>query len=123
MSRIHLLSSKLLHSSHSVRIRAATNLIFKVKSDLLDNDPECVIEIFNKINLALSAACSANQDSKEFVSLVLDLAVCILTRYSDVKSLAGLANITATQAFRLSNEDILDSDKLDKLNVVGLSFV
>jgi hypothetical protein len=123
MSRIHLLSSKLLHSSHSVRIRAATNLIFKVKSDLLDNDPECVIEIFNKINLALSAARSANQDSKEFVSLVLDLAVCILTRYSDVKSLAGLANITATQAFRLSNEDILESDKLDKLNVVGLSFV
>lgn len=119
MSQIALLSSKLLHNSHSVRMRAATNLIFKVKSDLLSNHQDCINDIFHKINSVLSGIRSTSKESKEFVSLVFYLVLCLLSRFSNVLSLSDMATVTATEALRLTNEDVLDHDVLTQLNEVS----
>lgn len=116
MSRIHLLSGKLVHGSHQVRVRAATNLFFKIKSDLLSDDPECVLDILENINKALGQISSDTIETKEFASLLLNLAINLLPRFSGKTSLMEPIAVTVSHAFRLCNEDIISHETRDMLN-------
>lgn len=123
MSRVQILSRKLLHESHSVRLRATTNLIFKVKSDLLSDAPECALDILQNLNSALVLVKSDTAESREFVSLLINLAIDIVQQYSGRVFLDELIATTVAQTNRLFNEGLIGSNLLEKLNEVYMKIL